>query len=278
MYLVTGATGLIGRPLVRALLAEGVRVRAVTRDVSNADIPSGVEPVHPNDVAAALSGVDGVFVHPRATLGSIHGLLDAAVEEGVPKVVVMSAINVDDEPDHQPSRFNGDRNTEAELAVVSCGLPWVAVRPGSFAANTLGMWRGQMAFGDTIRSPYGAFAEAVIHERDVAEVIASALLDDALLGRTLAVTGPEALTPEEMVAVLSAAIDRPLAFEEMPPEMAAEGMIRSGLDEGFVGALLSRYERETGRQPAVTTEVEAVLGRPARAFADWAADHVRDWS
>lgn len=56
----------------------------------------------------------------------------------------MSAINVDDDPDRQPSRCNGDRNTEVERAVTGSGLPWVAVRPSSFAMNTLGMWRGQL--------------------------------------------------------------------------------------------------------------------------------------
>jgi uncharacterized protein YbjT (DUF2867 family) len=47
MHLVTGATGLIGRPLVETLLAEGAAVRAVTRDPHNAGLPAGVEAVAP---------------------------------------------------------------------------------------------------------------------------------------------------------------------------------------------------------------------------------------
>ncbi len=52
-----------------------------------------------------------------------------AADKGAGKVVVMSAINVDDKPGHQPSRFNGDRDAEAERAVTGSGPPWAEVRP-----------------------------------------------------------------------------------------------------------------------------------------------------
>lgn len=278
MYLVTGATGIVGRPLVETLLAEGVEVRAVTRDPQNAALPEGVHAVAPDQIPAALTGVKGLFVHPRATKDSVEELLRLAAEHGVEKVVVMSAINVDDDPDHQPSRFNGDRNAEAEGAVTGSGLPWVAVRPGSFAANTLRMWRGQLAFGDIVRGPYAGFTEAVIHQRDIAEVIARALLDDALVGRRITITGPQALRLDELVSIIGEVIGRPLRFQEVPAEMAAQGMIRNGLDERFVHALLARYERESHRPAAVTDEVEQILGRPARTFATWVTDHKGAWS
>jgi uncharacterized protein YbjT (DUF2867 family) len=85
-----------------------------------------------------------------------------------------------------------------ERTVTGYCLPWLAVRPSSFAMNMLGMWRGQLALGDIVRAPYAGFAEAVIHERDVAEVIAQALLDDSLLGRRILLTGPEALRLDEI--------------------------------------------------------------------------------
>ncbi|MCJ0875723.1 NAD(P)H-binding protein [Streptomyces sp. AP-93] len=236
------------------------------------------EAVAPEAVASALKGVRGLFVQPRAAKDSTEKLLRLAADQGVRKVVVMSAINVDDDPDHQPSRFNGGRNTEVERAVIGGGLPWVAVRPSSFAMNMLGLWRGQLALGDTVRGPYGGFAEAVIHERDVAEVTARALMDDSLLGRRIPITGPEALRPDEMLPIIGAAIDRPLRFQEVPAEMAARGMIRNGLDERFVQALMARYEREMARPATVTAEVEAILGRPARPFTAWVDDHAGAWS
>ena len=66
--LVTGATGNVSRPLVAGLLAEGVRVRAITRNLAAAGFPPGVAVVG-GDYAArgilagAVRGADAVFVN-----------------------------------------------------------------------------------------------------------------------------------------------------------------------------------------------------------------------
>ncbi|MEU1545655.1 NAD(P)H-binding protein [Nocardia sp. NPDC005745] len=277
MYLITGATGTIGRPLVSALLSTGTRIRAVSRQPV-AGFPEDVEAVAFEEMNEALQGVDALFVHPRAAKDHVGELLRSASTRGVGRVVVMSACNADDEPAHQPSRYNGDRNTEVERAVVASGLPWVSVRPSSFAMNTSAMWRKQVAAGDTVFGPYASFAEAVIHEQDVADVIARAMWDDSLLGRRITITGPEAVSLERMVAVIGDAIGKPLRFQQVPVEAATRAMIGQGLDERFVLALMERYARELDRTPIVTHEVDAILGRPARSFATWAADHRADWS
>jgi uncharacterized protein YbjT (DUF2867 family) len=277
MYLITGATGTIGRPLVSALLSAGTTIRAVSRQPA-AGFPDDVEVVAFEEMNEALQGVDALFVHPRACKDQVGELVRLAATYGVGRVVVMSACNADDEPAHQPSRYNGDRNTEVERAVVASGLPWVSVRPSSFAMNTLAMWRKQVAAGDTVFGPYASFAEAVIHEQDVADVIARAMWDDSLLGRRITITGPEAVSLERMVAVIGDAIGKPLRFQQVPVEAATRAMIGQGLDERFVLALMDRYARELDRTPTVTGEVDAILGHPARSFATWAADHRAEWS
>jgi uncharacterized protein YbjT (DUF2867 family) len=135
-----------------------------------------------------------------------------------------------------------------------------------------------VAAGDTVFGPYASFAEAVIHEQDVADVIARAMWDDSLLGRRITITGPEAVSLERMVAVIGDAIGKPLRFQQVPVEAATRAMIGQGLDERFVLALMDRYARELDRTPTVTDEVNAILGRPARSFATWAADHRAEWS
>ncbi len=277
MILVTGATGIVGRPLVALLNTRGVAVRAVTRSAGTA-LPDGVEAVHadlaePDSLAPKLEEISALFVHPRAVGGNAGKLVALAAEHGVQKVVVLSAINVDDDPAYQPSRFNGDRNKEVEDAVTSGGLPWVAVRSSSFATNAIGMFGAQVRAGDVVRAPYANFAEAPIHESDLAAVIAHALLDDDLDGRRIPVTGPQSLTHEEMVTVIAATTGRYLRFQEVPPEAAARGLIAHGIPEPFVDALMARYARGAGQPAPVTDEVQKVLGRPARTFAEWVADH-----
>ncbi|MFQ6398569.1 SDR family oxidoreductase [Nocardia sp. KC 131] len=277
MYLITGATGLIGRALVDTLVSAGAEITAVTRHPDGAALPPGVKVVMPEALESVMPEVTAVFVHPRATKDGVDALLASAGRHDVARVVVMSAINADDDPSWQPSRFNGDRNTEVERAVAECGLPWVSVRPCSFAMNTLTMWSGQVARGDTIYAPFGAFAEAVLHERDVAEVIARALADDSLLGRRIPLTGPAALRFDEMVQTIGDTIGRPLRWQEIPAEVAAKAMTQRGLGEQFVNALMDRYAREIDQPVFVSDEVAQILGRPARSFADWVAEHVQAW-
>lgn len=266
MIVVTGATGVVGRPLVALLKDQGVAVRAVARS-------AGFDAHRPEEIAPALEGADALFVHPRAVGESAAKLLALAAESGVRRVVVLSAINVDDDVEHQPSRQNGDRNKEVEAAVVEAGLPWVAIRASSFAVNAIGMFGAQARAGDVVRAPYANFAESPLHESDLAAVIAHALLNDDLDGRRIPVTGPQSLTHQEMVAVISEVIGRTLRFEEVPPELATRGLIANGLPEAFVKALMARYARDAGKPAPVADEVERILDRPARTFAQWVADH-----
>jgi uncharacterized protein YbjT (DUF2867 family) len=84
-------------------------------------------------------------------------------------------------------------------------------------------------------------------------------------------TGPQALTQEQLVAELARVLRRPLSYQEVPAEAARHGMLAAGLTPGFVDAYLARM---AANAPAVVTaDVEKILGRPARPYADWAAGH-----
>jgi hypothetical protein len=50
-------------------------------------------------------------------------------------------------------------------------------------------------------------------------------------------------------------------------------MVAHGFPQPFVQALMARYAREVSQPAPVTGEVERVLGRPARTYAQWLADH-----
>ena len=71
MILVTGATGIVGRPLVDLLASQGAKVRAVSRSPQAAGLPVGVEvvagdPSRPQTLVPFLGDVTALFLHPRA--------------------------------------------------------------------------------------------------------------------------------------------------------------------------------------------------------------------
>ncbi|MFI6907637.1 NAD(P)H-binding protein [Nonomuraea sp. NPDC050394] len=283
--LVTGATGLVGRPLIDLLLAQGAKVRAVTRDARAAALPEGVDVVE-GDPAGALDGVSSLFLNPRAlgahpdprtVTAAADRLLSLAREHGAGRVVTLSALNVDHDLDEQPSRLRGEYNKETEAAVTASGMEWTALRSGYYAVNTIGSWAAQIRAGDTVRGAYAAAAWAPLHERDLAAVAAHALLTGDLAGERPVLTGPRALTQQEMIETIGAAIGRPLRFEEVAPEAARQGFLRGGVPEALADGFLTLQARSYLQHDLVTGEVERILGRPGLTFAEWATEHAADF-
>jgi len=58
-----------------------------------------------------------------------------------------------------------------------------------------------------------------------------ALTQDGHDGRTYTLTGPDAVTYEQVAEALSAAIGRPVEYVDVPDPAAREGMVRAGIPE-----------------------------------------------
>ena len=269
--LVTGATGNVGRPLVSELLNAGAEVRAVTRHPDTANFPAGAKAV--DSAAAGLAGATAVFLNSRALAGELDTVVASARRAGVTRLVALSAINADDDFSRQPSRFRGDRNKEVEQLAVDSGLEWVSLRPTVFASNFAGMWSAQIRAGDVVSGPYADASTAPIADADIAAVAARALLTDALVGRRIPLTGPQAFTNTELVGVIGAAIGRGLRYQEVAPELVRQRFLALGFAADFADAYIAFLSATVGQRAPVTDDVARVLGRPATPFAQWAAEH-----
>lgn len=268
---VTGATGNVGRPLVTELLTAGAHVRAVTRQPGPAGFPADVEVFH--SVAEALSDASAVFLNSRALGGQLDDVVTQCGRAGIWKLVALSAINADDDVSRQPSRFRGDRNQEVEQLAVDSGLAWVSLRPTVFASNFAGMWSTQLRAGDVVAGPYAAASTAPIVETDIAGVAAHALLTEELVGQRIPLTGPQALTNAELVAVIGAVLGRQLQYIEVPADAVRQRFLGLGFSAGFADAYLAMLAESLDKPAMVTHDVEKILGRPALPFAHWVAEH-----
>jgi uncharacterized protein YbjT (DUF2867 family) len=282
VILITGTSAGVGRALVNNLLNQKnrPRFRAVVRNQDYVAPDSLVEyvqghPSQPETLVSALRGVTALFINPSAVGQAVTALVDLAREQGVRRVVTLSA-SVEDDYDGKPLRDIGAWNRQAEEAVVAGGLESVILQADFLATTTRAMWRDQLLAGDVVRGSFAEWRTAPVHEINVAAVVARALLTDGLLGQRIVLTGPNSLTQHEMVAAIGAATGRSLRFRELPPKATREDMTARGFDAGLVDAFLAAQAEKVDRPPVITGEVERILGHPAHTYARWAVHHRED--
>lgn len=261
MYVVTGATGNVGRPLVRALESAGVEVRAVSRNAPRfrADLadPAGLREIM-TDAEALFLLVSGAGAHL-----DIPAILHVASSAGVRRIVALSsqaAGTRPESPSHAPLR-------DLEDTVRASGLQWTILRPGGFASNTLG-WADQIRTTRTVAAPFGDTALPVVDPADIAEVAAATLTDPAHSGRVYELTGPGLTTPRERTAAIAAALGEPVAFHELSPAEARRQLL-TVMPEPVADGTLAILGSPTPAEQRISPDISDVLGRPARPFTDW---------
>ena len=269
---VTGATGHVGRPLVRLLIDAGVQVRAITRDPAGTGLPSAA--VVTDSVEEALHEASAVFLNSRALGADLEAVIARAAGGGsVTRLVALSAGNADDDPERQPSRFRGDRNKEVEQLADDSGVPWVSLRPAVFASTSGDLWSAQLRAGDVVNGPFAGASFAPIVDSDVSAVAAKALLGDDLVGQRIPLTGAQVFTVAEQVAVIGNVLGRTLRYQEVDPALVRDRLVASGVSVQFADAYIALQAAAVEQPAVVTGDVEAILGRPATPFAHWVDAH-----
>lgn len=278
MILVTGATGNVGREVVRLLVAGGEQVAAVTRHPATATLPAGAlviegDPSRPHTLQSALSGVEAILLSPRALGDATAELLAVAAEQGVKRVVVLSALSVEYGGGYQ--RF-ADAFKAVEDAARASGLQWTSLRSSDYASNAL-VWLPQIRQAGIVRGVYGDGVTSTIHEHDVAAVAALALLDTATVhaGRSYILTGPHVLSQRDKLRIISEAIGKTVPWQEIEPEQFRQALLAQGVPADVPDRVIG-YWGSLAKHPGlsqVTFEVERLLGRPALTFDAWAHEH-----
>ena len=293
MIVVTGATGNAGSQVVRALAARGERVRAFVRDPGrarqvlgeNAELAVG-DFADAASVRAALEGADVLLLScaddPRR-VGWETAAIDAAVAAGVRRIVKLSAAAA--EPG-SPVAF-WDWHGQVEQYLRSCGTGWVILRASWYMSNVLAAASAVAAEG-RLYAPAGQARIAMIDPRDVGAAAAAVLCSPGHggspghgasaghEGQTYLLTGPRAITYDEVAAGLSAATGSRVEFTDIPGDVAYQAMIGDGMP-GFVAEqIIAMFARlRQGMATQVSPDVEALTGSAPRDFACFATDHAR---
>ncbi|WP_419704038.1 NAD(P)H-binding protein [Promicromonospora sp. NFX87] len=271
MIVVTGATGNIGRPLVAELARRGHDVTAVSRaGTAPLDDPrvraERADLADPDSLRAAVAGAEAMFLLVPGSGEHLdtERIIGTAAGAGVRRLVLLSSLGA---ATRAGSVSHGPL-AQLEKLVQGSGLDWTVLRPGDFASNAFA-WAPSVRAERTVHAPFGDVALPAVDPSDIAEVAAVALVDDGHAGRTYALTGPAAVSPRERTQALAGALGVPLAFAELTREEARAGML-AYIPEHVVDGTLAILGEPLPEEQVVSPDIETVLGRPARSFADWA--------
>ncbi|MCO1655109.1 NmrA family NAD(P)-binding protein [Pseudonocardia humida] len=277
--LVTGATGTVGRHLVAELRRRGTDVRALVRDPQRAagiigpDVELAVgDFADPASLRAALPGVHRVHLacanHPDQVAWET-AMIDAAAAAGVGRIVKLSAL---DARIGSPVAF-ADAHGRVERHLLAAGVPHVLLKP-TFAMTNL------LAAADSVRQagaillPGSGAKIAMIDPRDVAAVAAVALTTDGHDGRAYELTGPAAVTFDEVAAQLSTLLDRPVGFVPVPDDAALGQLVGAGAPQWYAAGVVAQFGLlRAGTQADVRDVVRVLTGREPRSLAQFLGEH-----
>ncbi|MEW2354875.1 NAD(P)H-binding protein [Spirillospora sp. NPDC029432] len=277
MIVVTGATGNVGRSLVRVLAAAGENVTATSRNISESDVPEGLlyrraDLADADGLRPVLDGADALFLQSGGASAhtlDVEAILDAAKAGGVRRVVLLSSIGVATRPD---SASHGVVMRSIEDAVRGAGLDWTILRPGNFASNTYA-WAAPVREERTVAAPFAGVGLPTIDPGDIAEVAAAALRELGHTGQVYELTGPALMAPREQAEAIGAALGEPVRFVELTRDQARARML-DFMPADVVDTTLDVLGEPTPAELRISPDVEKVLGRGPRTYAEWARANV----
>jgi uncharacterized protein YbjT (DUF2867 family) len=260
--LVMGATGNVGGALVDLLRARDVRVHAISREART--WPDGVEGVvgdanDPASLAGAAAGMDGAFL-----MSGYAAERQLLADLGTGHAVLLSSSSV---PLADSGNAMAAYHRDSEEAVKASDAAWTIARPCSMQSN-VARWKDQVDADEVIRAPFGDIAVAMIDPADVAAVLATALTEAGHAGETYRVSGPEALTPAQQVAILGEVLKRKLRFQVVPDD-EARATLPAQVGQAYADAQFDIFRDHPQYESEIQPTVEQVLGRPPARLRGW---------
>ncbi|MFJ9459378.1 SDR family oxidoreductase [Kitasatospora sp. NPDC101447] len=276
MYVVTGATGQLGRLVVEGLLAAvpASEIAVVVRSAGKAEewAERGVR-VHeadygrPETLAGAFTAGDRVLLISGNEFGSRvaqHGaVIDAAKAAGVALLAYTSILGT--------ATFRlGDEHKATEELLLASGLPYALLRNGWYTENYLGDVAGTLERGVVLGSA-GDGRVATAPRRDYADAAVAVLTGegDGHENKAYELSGDAAWSLSELAAELAEASGKPVVHRDVTPAEHREVLVGAGMPEGFaevfvdVDAGIAR-----GELAGTPGDLARLIGRPTVPLAE----------
>ena len=280
MILVTTA-GKVGSETVRLLRQRDLPVRVLVRDPAKAKAlaDAGAEVAVgdlevPASIDDAMKGVSAVVLVSPAVPAQELNVVASAARAGAGHVVKATSKASADSPIAR-RRWQA----EIEAALAASGIPHTLLRSNAYMQNIL-VLAPAIAATSSFGSSAGKGRSGLVDSRDVAAAAAEiAAAPAAHAGKTYWLTGPELVSNYDVAAVLSKLLGRTITYRELTFEENRYAMIRGGVPAPIAEMNAQAFSLTAeGDAEWVTDDVPSLLGRPARSFEQFAADHATAFS
>jgi uncharacterized protein YbjT (DUF2867 family) len=262
--LVTGGTGKTGQLVAKQLALRGIEARVATRNPSSADqvrFEWGDATTH----GPALEGVGAVYivapVDRTEHLAVMRPFLERAVAQISGRLVLLSASSLE----------AGDPMMgEVHSWLIDHAPLWTVLRPSWFMQNFTTQHLHSILHVGCLYSATEDGRVPFIDAADIAAVGAEVLTDSALSSSDHVLTGPEALTYDEVASAISARMGRPVQHCRLSVDELADRYAALGIPPGYASTLAGMDEAiAKGAEDRITQDVQRITGRPANTFASF---------
>ena len=250
-------------------IIKGDRLRHIYPDIQLVEIDYN----RPNTLHVALTGVERVFLLTPFVENQValaKQVIDAAKQAGVQQIVRLSVSGADAQPGIQLGRWH----REVEGYLEQSGLAYTILRPNSFMQNFINYNSDSICKKGKFYLPLDNGRLSYVDVRDIASVAATVLTDDIAQhqGQAYTLTGPAALSGDDVAAAISQATGRSIAYVDVPEEAARQAM--SQAPSWMVDAMMELHNLgKAGHAAAVTNTVEEIASRPPYTFEQFAQDY-----
>ncbi len=281
MILIVGATGRISKAVITQLRARAIPVRVLAPGLPNpAAFGMDVEVVtrEPEDWSAIFKDVRALYCSAPGTLAQLTlqlNAIHASCGSGIERIVKISNFGAAADSPLVQARWNW----QLESAVRESGVPFTILRPRFLMQNFLMVFAPGIKSRGAFCAPAGDGAIPYVDLRDVAEVAVAVLTAPGHEGRTYELTGPEALSCAAIADRFSVALERPVRFEDVPPENGPDVFAELGLPGPMALDIAAMFAAaRTTESPAPTASVAEVIHKPARSLDQFISENLAAFS
>lgn len=279
--LVAGATGLNGRELLKQLTQQGIPAKALVRDTARAaDLKNEFIQLVEGDLSdpaslnVAFEGIEQAYIVTSINQDTVRWFKNfyaAAKHAEVKHLVKFSGYGSSEDSQSEVIRQHG----ESDRLLRESGLTYTVLRPNSFFQNML--WQA-----DSIKSqgqfylPLGDARQSLVDVRDIAEATVRVLTEPGHENQAYDLTGPESLSFDDVATELANVAGKEVRYVPVSVADAKSSMLEGGMPEWDADVLAEiQGVFSSGIYERVEPDLERILGRTPRRFANFALDHAK---